>query len=385
MGPAPAQMDGSLGESVLAPIRDCIFDKLLRDKRTGRPVMRRGKDGQMKPVIIPAAYSYNKMAKAQDAYVLTPEEVTKISTTIQNVLRWGTFANEVIPGVGPFIQTEQIGRGKTEYEWYKWLNIPPPELTKDFLDGSVVKPMKAKDTKSLFGMHYDWSLTRVEVDAMQMSMGKKVHFANQQMAMMEEITAELARWRDWYIFRGTDCPGLNSNIGITGLLNDAELPDPGLDGTDLTGIGSVFTLAVKLANHLINLKHKPPFVLDMSYGVVSQANVNRNATSDNTDYKLITEYTGQGNSPIFSAVRMNPHLIDSETETNSSGAMVAYSPNDAGMANYFLAESYPMSAVPLPPHGFSAVDFKLLWMGRPIIKRPTAIAKSFGHDLNVLS
>jgi len=360
---APKQIAGRYGKECFKDVSNIITDKFYKKQ-----------DGSVG--VVPAAYQYNKLAKhmlGDTAYLLTPEEVTRISTSIQKVLREGTYANANVPGVGPFMQTEQIGMGMTDFKWYKWLDIPPPEFTQTGEGGSNVQPLKVETVNELWGMHYDWSLKRVELDALNSSMAQ-VTLPNQQTDMMMNIMESLARYRDWYIYRGTDVVGVKP-LGITGLINDPDLTATGLNGTDITGVGSAFDLAVDLANFLIENLHDPPFVLDMSHKVMARANKNRNATSDKTDMQLIREYTGEsGTSPIFNVIRTNRHIIDTLTEVSGNGAMIAYAPQTMGRRNFFLAESYPTAAYPLPPQGWAGIDFKFFWMGRTIVQRPSAIA-----------
>jgi len=345
------------------------------------PIMRNGE-------IISPWEIYNDMRKSMHdtAFLLDPDEVTAIEQTILKVLRWKTKLDDNIPGVGPFCPVKQIGAGMKKYDWYKWLDVPAPRNTDTFEGGFDVKVLKQKTTNVLHGMDYDFHITKTDIDAARSTNGKIKLLPELQMGILQNLMEQLALYRDWYGFRGTDAGDLQ-DITITGLLNDSGLTDPGAGGIgaddDMTAQADVFHSAVELSNKLIQNKFEPPFVLDMTPGLWSQANMNRNTTSDKTDMRLILEYVGAngGNSPIFAKVRMNPFLIDSATETNNTAAMGAFAPS---MDNYFLAEAYPLGAYPLPPQGLSAYDMKLLWMGRAIVTRPAAIQYINALTINVL-
>jgi hypothetical protein len=315
--------------------------------------------------LITAAEQWNNLWGTKDAaYLLTPDEVTKVQTEIQKVLRWQPLADTISP-------TVNIGEGMTRFEWYKWLDVNPPRLTQTFEGGNDVKPLKQATTNYLYGMDYDFHLDKVTIDAARSSNGKIKLTPDLQMGTLSNLTEQLALYRNWFIFRGSDIPGV-TDIGIKGLVNDSNLTDPGAMGIgaddDLTAAGDVFHSAVVLANKLLQNKFQPPFDLHMTPKVFSQANKNRNTTSDKTDYKLITEYS-LGAGAVFKTPVMNPFLIDSATETTSTGAMACFK---SGQENFFTAQSYNLGYYPMPPKGLG-VDGKLLWMGAAIVTRPTAI------------
>jgi hypothetical protein len=353
--------------------KDCILDQPLYDQFY-RPIVDQ-KTGHQ--VYKPAAQIYNEWVQsirpnADAANLLTLEEVTFVRKTIQKVLRWKTITNRPIPGVGSFLPSENIGPGMTTFEWYKWLDIPAPRGTQTFQGGENVVPNKLVTQNILWGLDYDFSLKKVDIDAFR-NPRSKIHLPNQERDMLGNLMEQLAFYKEWFLFRGSDQPGLNNNLSLTGLINDPDIPDSGLDATDVTSIGSVYDLATDLAGNLVQEKFEPPFVLHLSPGVWRQAQKNKNATIFKSDFEYIKDH-GEGDIKTFSDIRLNPYLIDSATETNGTGAAVAYKP---GRENFFQVESYPMGAHPLPPHGFSGVDMKLIWMGRTIVTRPQAVTTAF--------
>ena len=345
-----------------------IKGRIMFDAKTNRPVVK-GQDT--------AWGQYKSMAKhmyGDAAYFLDPDEVRYLEKQILEVLYFEPTLDEIA-------STINIGAGKSEYKYYKNIKPLPPEFTNDFEGGNNVKILKESATKKLIGLHYDWHLTKPEVDASRANNGIISLSPNPEMNLMQELTQALQQYRCWFGFLGGNIPNINdgNNNGLTGLLNDSSLTFGGLTDTDLTTIGDVELAAKKLAAWLIQKKFKPPFVLDMSPGVLIQALTNINATSSKTDYQLILELaSGVNGNRMFSKIRMNPFMINSETETNSTGAIAAYA---ISPRNFRLIESYPLSFYPTPPTTLG-INGKLLWMGAPVVQRADSIAFDNGLTTN---
>lgn len=343
--------------------------KVLRDTKTHRPIIK-GKDtawGQYRQLAQRGMYG-------DAAYFLDPDEVRYLEKQILEVMYFEPTLDEIVA-------TLNIGAGKSEYKYYKNIKPLPPEITNDFEGGTNVKVLKESATKKLIGLHYDWHLTKPELDASRANNGIISLSPSPEMNLLQELTAALQQYRCWFGFLGGDIPNINdgNNNGLTGLLNDSSLTFAGLSDTNLTTIGDVEIAAKKLAAWLIQKKFKPPFVLDMSPGVLIQALTNINATSSKTDYQLILELaSGVNAGRMFSKIRMNPFMINSETETNSTGAIAAYA---VSPRNFRLIESYPLSFYPTPPTTLG-INGKLLWMGNTVIQRPDSIAFDNGITTN---
>ena len=299
------------------------------------------------------------------AYQITAYEVTAIKKEIAHVLR-----HELVT---PTMSTpKNVGKGMLKYEYSTWKQVRPPRWTLDFGRGDVASTSKEATTLKFIGLDYDMHFTMPQMD-MYANSNRGIAFSESlQQGTLRELTASLAQYREWALFRGSDIPNF-TDTGLTGLCNNASVTDPGalgLGGDDnLTAAGDVYHSAIVMANELINAKFKPPFVLHMTPGVFSQALKNKTGTPLVSDFQLIAEYGAKEGKQIFSDIIMNPYLIDSETETTSTGAMMVVKEDSM---NFEPVESYPLGfyALPSVDLGF---DGKLLWCGGMAVYRPAAV------------
>ena len=172
------------------------------------------------------------------------------------------------------------------------------------------------------------------------------------------------------------------DLGLTGLYNDANITDPGqYGGADvLTTSLDIYVCVRDYAIELIKAKYDPPFLLQMTPGVLVQSIVNKEAgVGGRTDLELIMALKLPDGTPFFDIFLMNPFLVALDQETSTTGAICAMaksSPN--GRVNFEVVESYPLGFYPLP-----AVDLgitgKYLWMGAVEIPHPDSIVYRGGY------
>jgi hypothetical protein len=345
----------SVGEAAVSNFRDFLTDTIDRDGK----------------VIKTAAEKYNDqaMARFNDAsYALTPEEITTIQSTILEVLMWKPKADGVM-------QTDQLGMGATKHKFYKWNRVPAPRETMTFEGGRNVIATKQEVEVELLGLDYDFHFSKTAIDAARNRVGYVQFNKTIDVGTVSILTEFLVEYRDKYLFLGSTGAGLTSGLAKTGLLNDANLTDPGAVGNadSLVAAGNVLTAGTDLANFLIGNKFEPPFVLDLSPGVMMQALKNKNATTFISDYKYLKDLEAPqefGTSSMFADIRINPYMIDSDTEVNATGAMACYK---TGFQNFHIGEGYPIGYYPKVPQGLG-IDGKILWMGQTILQRPLSVA-----------
>lgn len=332
-------------------------------------------------VIKTAADQYNEqaMARFNDAiYALTPEEITTIQQTILEVLMWKPKADGIM-------QTDQLGMGATKHKYYKWSKVPAPRETMTFEGGSNVIARKEEVNVELLGLDYDFHFSKPAIDAARNRVGYVQFNKTIDVGTMSILTEFLTEYRDKYLFLGSSGANLKS-LGKTGLLNDASLTDPGAVGNadSLIAAGNVLTAGTDLANFLIGKKFEPPFVLDLSPGVMMQSLKNKNATTSISDFKFLKDLEAPeefGVSRMFSQIRLNAYMIPSDIEVNATGAMACYKP---GFQNFHIAESYPIGYYPKVPQGLG-IDGKILWMGQTVVQRPDSVAYAESLTTNVFA
>ena len=353
---------------------------VIPDPKTGQPQLKRGNDSKkwVRWNRMVADRLHKDMRVAQDAsYFMYPEEVRVYRPQIQRYIRW----QEPEPAEG-FWQTKNIGPGHVNYRWFNTNDIPAPGETKTFQQKGQTLPTIKENNADLLGFYYDYHMSMIEKDQSVSSGAAYLLEPRKQEFVIQQLTKSLAVWQQYYKFRGTSVTGL-TDLGITGLINDANVSNQttiGSSGT-LTTYGYIISAAASLAGTLINAKRKPPFVLDLTPGVLVQATKNFNTTWGNTEllalYNMITAGPG-GKSALFSAIRMNPFLIGG-SEGNSSGAMACFK---TGEDDFEWVESYPMEYYPMPPTGLG-VDGKILFMGRTFLEQSSAVAYGGSLTTNV--
>jgi hypothetical protein len=305
------------------------------------------------------------------AYQLNTNEVTRLEEVILHVLRWDPIFEELC-------EVKQIGPGLTKYKYNTYIDIPAPAPTNTMEFKGNTIPLKSETTVDLNGLGYRYHIPRVVLDASKNRNSVEYFSESIDQATVAELTASLKQYRDWWLFRGADSPNM-TDTGINGLVNNSGLTDPGAMGADaddnLTVAGDVYISATKLAGFLIRNKFKPPFKLHLSYGTLIQAmfNINTASAVNISDLQAINNLTTENGIKMFSQIRMNPYMIDSATETNTTGAMAAFAPMGAAGSNFYGIESYPLSYYPLPPQDLG-MDGLLFWMGGVALPRPTAVA-----------
>jgi hypothetical protein len=299
------------------------------------------------------------------SYLLTADEVTVVKNTIQHVLRW----NLKSPGL---ITTKNIGKGMLKYKYWKWLEVLPPRYTLDFSRGEAVYTDKEETELEMMGFDYDIHLTMPQIDYFQNSNRFQRFSESLRQGNITELTRSLAQYREWSIFRGSDIPNM-VDIGKTGLVNDSSVQDPGAIGIglddDLTAPGDVYYSAILMATKLIQAKFDPPYRIDMTPKVFSQALLNTHATTGYSDLKRIVEIGRDEGFQMFNQVVLNPFLINSETETNTTGAILVSKPNPL---NFEYIETYAPGMYALPPVdlGWNA---KLLCAGAVAVYRGNSL------------
>ena len=304
-----------------------------------------------------------------DAYVLSPEELTTIKTNIMEVLRWNAKSQFLIDSV-------DIGAGMQTVEYYSGSDVTKPRLTRDFRGGYNVVATKTKSTAELYGMDYDISLSKVEIDAGN-STANKVHLTPSLQAFeTNTLIKSLIQYREWYIHRGTSIPNI-TDLGIKGLCNWSGITSPGALGLgaddNLKDPGDIDDAAAQCAGALIDAKFEPPFELHLTPKLYNKAYRNKNATTGKRDLEFIESLTGHGEwkgIQMFNAVRMNPFLIASATETTSTCAMLCV--KKLPTTENYVAEPYALGVYPLQT-GSLGWDAKVLWMGGTVLQRPTAV------------
>ena len=316
--------------------------------------------------------AYIKMLAGGDSikeaqYTLNANEVTAIEGQILHVLRWALKSPR-------FMTTKNMGGGILKHTYDKWNDVPAPRPSISFDGGRVVTVSKTETSVNLIGYDYDTYLTMPQIDAMNNSNRLQKFEESLQQGTITELTRSLAQYREWAIFRGTSAPGVD-DLGITGLVNASGITTPtayGLDAdNNLTAAGDVLDAAQKAANGLIAARYDPPFVLLMTPLVMAQANKNKDTTTYKSDMAKIKELQGgEGTGAMFSDIIMCPYLINSATETTSTGALYAVKPDPT---HFRVIESYGLGYYPLPPTGLG-VRGKLLWMGVTEVRRPTAVS-----------
>ena len=298
-------------------------------------------------------------------YVLSTNEIETIRNEILRVLRWELVSPGLIP-------VRNIGKGMTRYTYADWKDVPAPRQTDDFEGGQRRAVAKGTATVELTGMDYDMHLSMPEIDYYTNGNPLARYSESLESGTIRILTRSLAQYQEWAKFRGSDTPNM-TDYSRTGLVNDSGVTDPGALGADtdddLTAAGDVLDASVVMANKLITAKYKPPFRLDLTPGVYAQALKNRNATTNKTDMSLIMDHGMETGTRVFSSVVMNPYLINSETETTSTGAMLCTKP---GTDNFEWIESYPLGFYPLPPKSLG-VDGKMLFMGAMAVYRGASV------------
>lgn len=310
-------------------------------------------------------------------YLVSPKETEFIQPTIIEALRWK-------PSIDQIAQTHNIGPGLIKYTYNKYNSVLAPELSQDFEHRSNVYTSFTETSVELNGLQYDWHFPKTWVDATN-NPNSLLHLQPGLMeGQMRNLAMELALYRNKFLYRGTDCAGL-TDVGLTGLLNatgTTTAPTVGLgNDNDVTATGDGPDLASKMAAALIAEKFEPPFVLDLSNGVFMQFDKNRTTTEHTSDLELIYKMKGENGERMFEMVRMNPFMLDTETETNSTGAAAIYK---RGYDNFRIGESYALGYYPLPPTSLG-IDGKLLWMGGMVIPRPKSICYKSSITTNVWS
>jgi len=323
------------------------------------------------------SHSFDQVRDAN--YFFHPNEVTVLQKTMQPVLRWGE-PQPIVPG---FFNDTDIGRGMNQYTYFKTNDVPAPGGSKTFEQRGGTKVSVEDTTVDLFGLYYDFHLSMVQKDAsMSGDPIYRLEPAKQQF-IIQELTKSLATYQQGYRYLGTAYNGLN-DVGITGLLNDSSITPATTIGNNgsLVAYGNIRTAANQLANKLLAKKIYAPYILDLSPGVVMQANLNQDAVNGMIVNELSTLFAMNAldGTKMFSAIRMNPHMITGSAETNTTAAMACYKV-EQGLIPYFkYVYSYPMAYYPMPQISLG-VDGKILFMGRTVVEQANAIA--FGNTLTV--
>lgn len=312
-------------------------------------------------------------AAFRDATVAwTANQITAMKQQVQEVLRWETILDK-------FCNTRNIGPGLENYDWTADVDIQAPRETDTFEGQQEVRTLTTTTTIDMIGFDYDHHFNMPEIDRQSNPNAIARYSENNFNRNLRNMTKSLSQYREWSLFRGTDIPNMPDS-GLNGLVNDSGLTDPGAVGNSdsLVNAPYAYAAATDLAQFLIGKKFKPPFLLLGTPGVVMQAIKNKNTTTSRSDYSFIKE--GEPGMKLFSDFLLCPFLIDSETETTSTGAMcaLAVSPD-----NFEIVETYPLGYYPLPPVGLG-VQGKLLWQGRMAIYRPTAIAFADALTINTV-
>lgn len=311
------------------------------------------------------------------SYRLTNEEISAIESQILH--------NLTFPLVSPgLITTKDIGKGLRKWKFNTWGAVQPPRYTMDFSRGDNVQTAKTETEVKLMGMDYDYSLTMPEVDVYNNSNRLMKFSETLEQGILGELVQSLGKYREYYIFRGSSIPNMN-DIGQKGLVNASGITDPGAMGEDsddnLTTAGDIQISAIKMANELIQSKFEPPFQLHMTPGVYTQALKNRNTTTKETDFQLLAQLgVKEIGRAFFDRIVLNPYLIGSETETNTTGAMACFKP---GPENFRIIESYPLGYYPMPSIDLG-IEGKLLWMGGVEVRRPSSIVYADALTINTL-
>lgn len=311
------------------------------------------------------------------SYQINADEVTAVRTEITKVLRWALKTPK-------FITTRQIGKGMLKYEYHAWNAVQHPRYSLDFARGKNVAVSKEGSTQNMLGFDYDFHVTMPQIDQASIS-GKKVMFNETLLqGTIRNLTESLAIYSEYSKMLGSDIPNM-IDIGVKGLLNNASVTDPGALGEgsddDLTAAGDVYHSAIVEANKLIVAKFDPPFDLMMSPGVYAQALKNKEGTPNVSDLELIFNLGVKEGNRMFRNIIINPFMIDSETETNSTGAMACIA---SGEQNFEIVETYPLGFYPLPPQDLG-LDGKILWCGGSIVYRPAAVVFANTLTINTLS
>jgi len=319
-----------------------------------------------------------KKAMFGDAsYQITADEITALKSEILHVLQWSAVSPETLV-------VKNIGKGLTKWEYHSWQKVLPPRRTLDFSRGANVATAKASSTLQLMGYDYDYHISMPQVD-LYSSANRKVKFSETlEQGTFRELVNSLSMYREFSIFNGSDIPNL-VDVNLKGLCNNASVTDPGALGLgsddNLTAVGDILDAATVMSSELINAKFKPPFQLHLSPGVFSQALQNVDTTYWTSDFTRIADMGRKEGMQIFSEIVMNPFMIDSETETNSTGAMMAVKP---GAENFEVIESYPLGYYPMPSQDLG-LDGKILWCGGTAVYRPTAVVFANALTIDTLS
>jgi len=305
--------------------------------------------------------------RQKDAYVLSPDEITSIRTKIMSILRWKAKSDFLI-------DTANIGAGMLKTEYYTGNDVTKPRVTRSFLGGYNVVATKSSGTVELYGLDYDISIDKVSLDAGN-STANKVHLQLSLQAFETQILMEsLVQYREWWIHRGSSSPNM-VDIGVKGICNWTGITDPGALGLGaddhLDAAGDIDDSAMTMATSLIEAKFEPPFELHLTPKIYARAHKNKNATTGKRDIQFIEELIDkETGSKMFSGVHLNPYLINSATETTTTGAMLCMKklPTDQN----YVAESYGLGVYPLQT-GSLGWDAKMLWLGGTVLQRPTAV------------
>jgi hypothetical protein len=326
-------------------------------------------------VITNAWDKYNDVKRLQfgndAAYVIKTEQLTWLQNKIASYLRWKEISESSIPNVF-------VGAGTTKVELAKNNNVGAPRPTKTLDNGKYQNAAFETSTFNLIGLDYDIYLDKITVDAGNNTQNKKVVYTpNPQQNQMNAFSESMVEYVEWFKWRGYDVPGLTGVVPTTytGIVNTTGFTNPGAlglgDDDNLTAVGDVYDSAITMADYLINLKFEPPFDLHWTPKVMSTALKSVSATAERkSDLQMIRELANpNGSGRMFNNIYMNPFLINSATETTSTGAMAVIKSRPE---ENFIANSYPIGVYPMTTLGMGWA-IKMLWYGGYVANRPEAV------------
>lgn len=307
---------------------------------------------------------YNRMCKAtaRDASILESGEVTKFHEQILNVLRYKSKYQMLI-------DTMDIGPGLTKYKYKSNQDVPAPDLTSSFENGTNVNVVGSETTVNLYGLSYDTHIDKITLDAGNRASGQTYKYSpSVEQNHINELTNALVQyWNNW-VFWGSAYDGFATDLGVKGICNYSGITNITPSNTTLTTAGDIQTIVSEMRNGLIAAKYDPPFEVHMSPLVYNKAKTLYNATTRETDMDLINKDTDYSIQMNGSRVMMNPFIIEGTAETTSTGAILVMKKTPEN----FIAQSYPMGLYPKVNTGLGW-DAKLLVYGGVVLKRPTAV------------
>lgn len=309
------------------------------------------------------------------SYQLTARETQFVKSEILGVVRQKAMIDKYIPRF-------PVPRGTKEYKVETVDEAEAPKFDDDFLTMDEHELRKSEATFYPVFMHYDYNVGMVNESSVANSRFHKMSLSAQT---IRALTAGIMDYRDKVIWRGYDISGradaAANNQGVIdtavkGILNTSGINTfhAGNGDAVITTVGDGVIGASNAVVSLVADGYYGPYDIYVTPGVWGKLLSNKNATTQESDLKLIaTMEDGNGNR-LFKSINVTKHLLPTVEASATEANWVVIDPKDPqGGPTVAILEGFPISNIPNSPMAAVASSGKLVWSGVSGVLRPSAI------------